>query len=363
MRVISKSVKNASVLDIKRNEREGIYNWGIDNQHPQLIDKLLQMSVTSKNCVNLVAKAIYGKSFGPKYNSVILNERGQNLNDILRIASREYAKYSNVFFLINYNLQYKVVSIEVIPSSKVRVGKTDSGGYTGTYIVSKDWSDRKEPTKEYFSYNPLKTVIQKQIESQGIKKFSGQILHIQEDSNSIYSESSINTVMREAVIQYNSQEFRLNGSEEGFLNTKIMVTQPFDSEESKRRFLDTLKNNRGSRNSGGVIVLETAQVSDDLEKELHLEDLTSPYNDKLFEYSDSQAKRNISEAFGVPSILVGDQGESVFANSGELLKSAREMLWESKEEERQLITSTLIMLVNNFEGLDIDEVELEVIKI
>lgn len=342
------NIKN-NILEVKKNEREGIYNWGIGNNHPQLVDSLYKVSVSAKNAANLVAKAIYKKSFGRDYNSIIVNSRNQNINDILRIASREYAKHNNVFFLIGYNLEGEIKSIEVIPSAKVRVGKTDDGGYTGTYKVSDAWGDRDSKVFEYDSFNPAKSVIKTQIErSKGITNYKGQILHLQQDANAIYSESDLNVVLKEAVIQMNSQEFRLNGSEEGFLNTKLAIVKPFADDESRRQFKRTLNENRGSKNSGGVIVLEASLNSDDLKEELHLADLTSPYDDKLFEYSDSQAKKNIAEAFSVPAILMGETGESVFANSGELLKQARKELDRSREEERDMIEGTIRMLMEKF---------------
>lgn len=348
MKVISKSNIKNSILAIAPDKKEGIYNWGLDNQHPNLVENLISLSVTAKNCSRQVSKALYGKGFGIDVNNIVINDKGQNINDILKIATIELGRHSNIFIRVNYNLNAQITSIQVLPTRDVRVGKKDDGGYTGYYKVSKDWAAREPEARSYHSYNPLKEVIEGQIKAVGIKNYTGQVIHIQTDPTEIYSPSDLNTVLGEALSQYNSQTFRVKGSEDGYINTKVLVTQPFESEEQKRKFLKTMESSRGVHNSSGVIVLESAMHSDDLSKELYLTDLTSPYDDELFEYSDKQSKRSIAEAFMVPSILVGDQGESVFANSGDLLKTAKEIMWQSREEERLLLERSINMLLNNF---------------
>lgn len=349
MKVLNYNNTRTDILEIRENRRDGIFNWGADNLEPQLVENLVRMSVTAKNCVSKVAKALYGKSFGSNYNTLIVNELGHSINDILRIISLQYATHKNTFIHVDYNLEAEITSIKVLESKTVRVGKRDDGGYTGTYKISNDWSDRTSNISTYYAYNPIKSVIANQIKkSGGIKKYPGQILHIQSNPNNVYTESDIEPVKRDAVLQKKSQEFRYEGSENGFMNTKVLVTNPFPDEETKRKFLKEINNNRGTENTSGVIVLETAQISDDLTKEIYLTDLTSNFNDKLFEYSDKQAKRSIAEAFNVPSILIGDTTESVFSNSGELIREASKILWEDREEDRNLIEATINTLMANF---------------
>ena len=131
-----------TVLDIKPDRRIDVFNWGLDNSFPSLIEQLINMSVTSKACIDKVAKSIYGKSFG-EIGTKIVNNDGQSLNEVLRIASREYAKHNNVFLDIGYDGTYKVKSIRVVPNTHVRKGKADDKGYSGKFIIYSNW-DRKE---------------------------------------------------------------------------------------------------------------------------------------------------------------------------------------------------------------------------
>ncbi|KQC33406.1 hypothetical protein AAU57_08825 [Nonlabens sp. YIK11] len=342
-----------NILSVKLDKRTEVYNWGLDNAFPSLIETLINLSVTSKSCVDKVAKAIYGKSFGD-VGKTIVNSDGQTLNEVLRIASREYAKHNNLYIHISYNLLFEVTAIKVLPTTNVRVGKADDLGYSGKFLVYDNWNKQDgkieaKAFKVYNKYNPIKSVIEAQIEaSGGIKSYKGQILHIQKDSNSIYSLSDLNPVMGEALLEYNSQVFRSNGAEKGFQNTKLLVTKAFDGDDERNQFRNHLKSLQGAENSGNVLLLESSSVTDDLNTQIKLEDLTSKYDDKLFQYSDEQAEKNICKAFGVPVVLVDSSNDGLFGNSGEMLKEAKKQLWESREEDRDMIEEVFQKLLSKF---------------
>ena len=342
-----------NILSIKKDKRTDVFNWGADNSFPSLLEELVNQSVTSKACIDKVAKAIYGKSFGDA-GKMIVNIDGQSLNEVLRIASREYSKHNNLFIHVGYNGEMKIKSIKVVPVTNVRVGKADDLGYSGKYVVYNNWDKQEgkvddKKFKVYDRFNPIKEVIESQINAAGtILKYKGQILHIQKDSNSIYSLSDLNPVLSEALLEKNSQTFRSRGAEKGFLNTKLMTVQPFSKEEDRRMFNRTLKDLQGAENSGNVLLLEAGAASEDLNSQVKLDDLSSKYNDKLFEYSDSQARKNIALAFGVPLGLVDVSDSSLFGNSGELLKQMNIQLWNAQEETRDMIEETFDKLLSNW---------------
>ncbi|WP_067151050.1 phage portal family protein [Pseudotamlana agarivorans] len=338
-----------NILSVKLDKRNDIYTAGNDNLFPQLIETLINISVTSKTCVDKVAKAIYGKSFG-ELGKITINKDGQTLNEVLRIASREYAKHNNLYIAVSYNLLFEITSIKVIPFTQVRIGKQDDLGYSGKYIIA-DWENKPkaESFKIYNRFNSNKTVIESQIENAGgIRNYKGQILHIQKDSNAIYSLTDLNPVLNEALLENNSQIFRSNGAEKGFQNTKLVVVQPFSNDDDRRAFRNKLKELQGAENSGNILLLESSNMSDDLDKQIKLEDLTSAYDDELFKYSDEQAEKNICKAFGVPLMLVNPSDNGMFGNSGEMLKEAKKQLFESKEEERDMIEEVFQNLMGKF---------------
>lgn len=352
-----------SKLKIKPDKRlDYLFTWGADNLYPQLVEELINSSVTAKSCVDKASKNIYGKGFG-EVGSVIVNKKGQSLNEVLRISGREYSKHNNVFIHVGYNANLDINSIQVIPASLVRLGKADDKGYSGKFIVYDNWDKTKGRinTNDFQvidRYNPNKKVIEAQISAVGgIKKYRGQILHLQQDSNAIYSLPDLNPVLGEALLEANSTTFRSRGAEQGFLNAKLMVVQPFSTAEERRKFRNTLNDLQGAENAGNVLLLESSNISDDLKNQILMEDLSNPYNDKLFEYSDKQARKNIAIAYGVPLQLVDVSESSMFGQSGELFKQARIILWESREEARMMMEEVFNSLAQRFTE-DIPELEI-----
>jgi len=360
MKLFFNQVSN-SILDIKVNKRYECFNFGSDNAFPSLIEVLIGMSVTSKTCVDRVSKAIYGKSFG-EVGKVIVNSKGQTLNEVLRIAAREYAKHNNCYLQISYDGNYEIKAIVVVPVTEVRIGKADDKGYSGKYIIYNNW-DRtkskqiKSSNFEYYDrFNPDKKVIEGQVEKSGkngkggiISDYNGQILHVSKDKTYVYSLSDLNPVLSEALLESNSQTFRSRGASKGFLNTKLLTVQPFKDDPTRKAFKKDLKDLQGAENSSEVLLLETSQMNEDIDKQIKLDDLSGEYNDKLFEYSDKQAEKSICKAFTVPLMLVSQTDNSLFGSSGEMLKEAKVQLWESREEDRDQFEEVFASLMKLFQ--------------
>lgn len=345
---------SGSILDVKVDKRNECFNFGIDNAYPSMVEALINMSVTSKTCVDRVSKAIYGHSFG-EVGKVVINSDGQSLNEVLRISAREYSKHNICYLQISYNLNYEITSLVPVPVAWVRVGKADDKGYSGKYLIYDNWdkSKGKRINSNYFTvidkFNPREDVIEGQIEAAGtIVDYNGQLLQIQKESAFVYSLSDLNPVLSEALLESNSQTFRSRGSQKGFLNTKILATQPFKDDEDRKEFKKDLNGVRGADNSSEVVLMESSQQSDDLSKQIFIGDLSSPYNDKLFEYSDGQAEKNICKAFTVPLVLVNPSDNSMFGNSGEMLKQAKLQLWESREEDRDQLEEVFQKLMESY---------------
>ena len=359
-----------SLLNIKVDKRNECYNWGNDNAFPSLVDALIDLSVTAKTCWDRCAKSIYGKSFGDNGN-VIVNSKGQTLNELLRIAARQYAKFNNIFIHLVYNGLYEIKGISVISATDVRVGKSDDNGYSGKYIVYDNWDKNKgkkiqsNDFKICYKFNPDPKIVKKQILGDGngtIEAYKGQILHIKKDDTKVYSMSDIGSVLSEALLESNSQTFRSRGANKGFLNTKLLTVPPFKDEDIRKEFKNDLNELRGAEGSNDVLLLETSTQSDDVSKQIDLSDLSGTYNDKLFEYSDKQAEKNICKAFTVPLMLVSQTDNSLFGSSGEMIKEAKLQLWESREEDREQIEAAFKTLLIYFDKEKINDVDLKIIN-
>ena len=344
----------SDALVVREDKREEVYNFGLDNLYPDTIENLVNSSVTSKLCVDLAAKAIYGGSFGDEIGNTIVNKEGHTLNQILRISSKEYAKHGNCYIHFGYNADLKINSIKVLPTAYMRVGKSDDLGYSGKLVEYTNWNSTsnriiKKKFKVYDRFNPNKKVLETQIEAAGsIMKYKGQVLHLKGDTNDVYGISDLNTVLYEALLEANSQKFRANNSENGFLSTKLMVVKPFEKEEERNQFKSSLKTMQGADNTGKILLMESSSPTDALTEQIRLEDLTSEYNDRLFEYSDNIAEKNICKAFNIPTFLVNGSDSGIFGNSGELVRQGRAMLFESQSESRDMIEEAFRRVLKNW---------------
>lgn len=343
----------SDALSVKEDKREEVYNFGLDNLYPDTIENLVNSSVTSKLCVDLAAKSIYGGSFG-ELGAIVVNNEGQTLNQVTRIASKEYAKHGNCYIHIGYNGDLKINSIKVLPTTMMRVGKSDDLGYSGKIVEFENWDSSshrivKKKFKVYDRFNSNKSVLTAQIEAAGsILKYKGQVLHLKGDTNDVYGISDLNTVLYEALLEGNSQKFRANNSENGFLSTKLMVVRPFEKDEERMAFKRSLKQLQGADNTGKILLMESTNANDDLNAQIKLEDLTSEYNDSLFEYSDKIAEKNICKAFNIPTFLVNGSESGIFGNSGELVRQGRMMLFESQAETRDMFEENLRKIFSNW---------------
>lgn len=344
---------SSDILDIKKDKRTEVFNWGLDNAHPSLIEGLISNSVTARTAANKVSKAIYGKGF-EAVGTLVVNSTGQTLNQLLRISSKQFAKHNNVFWRFTYNGDLKIKTINLVRTKDVRVGKADDKGYSGKFVKYNNWDKqlkRIEPSQ--FSYidtfNALESVVAAQIEAAGgISQYKGQILHIQKDSTEVYSESDLLPVLDEALLEANSQKFRSRGSAKGFLNIKIMVVKPFSDDEDRQAFKRTLESAQGAENAGKVVLLESNTITGNLKEEYGLDDLSSQYNDTLFKYSDEQAKINIALAFEIPRALLDLSDNTLFGDSAAMITSMRSILWDSRAEDREMFEEAINLVGANW---------------
>ena len=345
---------SGSILNVKLDKRTDVYKFGKDNAFPSLVEALINMSVTAKNCTDRVAKAIYGGSFGDK-GKVVVNAKGETLNEVFRNSVRQYSKHNNAFIHIGYDANFDYSSVDVIPVTYGRIGHADDKGYSGKIVVYNNWdrSEGKVVSRSFIKahrFSKNKLIVEKQVAATkgGIQSYYGQIIHIKKESAFVYALTDYNTVLGEMLLEHNSQTFRSRGASRGFLNAKLLVTQPFKDSTARDVFYEELDSVSGAENSSEVIHLEAQQVTDDLDKQFKLVDLSSEYNDKLFEYSDKRAENNICKAGSVPLILVTPSDSNLFGDSGVVLKEAKLQLWESRLEDRNQFEEVFNEIADGF---------------
>ena len=331
-------------LSIKYNKSDEIYNWGDDNAYPSLIKTLIGSSVSAKRCVDLNAKYIYGKGFEFGGKTTIVNKEGNTLNELFREASKEFSRQNNLFFHVNYNALFEITSVKLLPSTNVRIGKSDSTGYSGKFVVYDNWDKKKNKSidkKAFVSidrFNPLASVIEAQVEaSGGWNKYKGQILHIQADLDDIYSLSDADCVLHRMDAEFSAGVYASTGLRFGFFGSQIFTTLPFSDDQERDEFEKAIHALQGMEAKRRILLLEANNASDDLTKQFDIKNIDDNIDADKYEKTEMLSSDAIITAFGVPAILVKKSDNSVFGNSGELIVQAKLQLWEEKEEERMII--------------------------
>lgn len=377
---------------VKFDSNLGIYHNGVDNAYPERVERHINNSATAKPAAKLFKKYIVGNGFGDDLDKIIVHkEKNITLRKFLQKIAHSYAYQNGVFIHVNYNLNYKITSIDVLPFKHCRVGKKDDKDYNGKILVYDNWNGEsgkldRNKIKVIDVYNPDAKVIQSQIEkAKGIDNYKGQILFFNPE-DAIYPLSHIDNVMNDADSEFRAGIFKNLSLRKGFFGKRIVITPPMvdgelrrpetelsQSELEEKRLAETERENFkknmqsfiGADNVDGMLHLEMEFEGDDIEKSIKFIDVQTNINDKLFEYTEKSASNNIRKAYGnIPSILIENPESSVFGQSGQMLTNAKIFYQEQTEEDRDVQENEILNpIMGNFEGFVMPEGGLKIKKL
>lgn len=353
------------------NKSAEIYSNDTDNAYPERMDRLISNSVTAKSAADIMMQYLLGKGYGSELDNFIVNkDKGLKLIDFADDVSNDLVKQRGVFIHVNWNALYQISDMRVIPFAWCRVGSMDSNDYAGKIAISKEWSERKQKKIQLVDvYNPLKKVIDAQVEKAGgWENYKGQILFINMDSSLIYPLSRIDAVAEDCDSEAQAATYKNRLLRKGFFGTTIVTTRPLIGEgvdeyidgklnpeylrqDSERKiFQDAIKKTLGAENVGGVLCLEMDFAGEDISKAIDVKQIDSKINDQLFSYTENSIRENILIAFNnLPSGLVKTSDNSLFGNSGGAIKEMKLTYWENTTKERNLLTNTLNGLLARME--------------
>tara|TARA_R110002167_G_scaffold81296_3_gene222683 strand:+ start:439 stop:1644 length:1206 start_codon:yes stop_codon:yes gene_type:complete len=357
---------------------------GEENDYPERVERLIDNSITAKQCRKLFRQFLTGKGFGEELNKVYVHPKKQTtLLEFLNNFNREFSTHGGVFVHVMYNIDGNPVWYDVIPYTDARKGKKDSKDYNGKFAIYKDWSDvKKGDIKWLDNFNPEPKIVQDQIlKDKGINKYKGQLFYFN-PSNTDYPLAHIHPVMNDADSEFRSGVFKNKSLRKGFFGKNILVTPPridpnltrvpvamlSDEERAELQHQETaagsvsetLKGFVGVENHEGFMSLEMEFEGDSIDKAIKHIKIESDIDDKLFAYTESSSSNNIRKSYNnVPLILVdSSDAKSLFGNSGEAVVQAKLFYQEQTEEERMMIEQCLKKLFKNY-----DKVNTEALKI
>ena len=352
--------------------RANIYKSGIDNLYPQRIERIERNSPTAKSCRNKVIKYSFGKGIS-KINKVIVNEdKKTNFLEFHRNWMESLCTHRGVFvnviwkpshplkeddkgqITINKKVKEYEAFFKVLPYSYCRLGKPDSNDKSAKVAVCDDWENANKDLAsiQYIDmFNPDPRVIQQQIEkAKGIKEYKGQVLFFNMD-NSVYPLATIDQAYLDADSEYRAA-LRINNLQRyGVSESNIFLTKPlntydkkpedtgFDPIEAKNAkdyedtVLEIIKKSKGVEKAGTSTHIEVPEEIE-LKDFMHIVDITPKVDAEMFTVTTKGNSNNIRRAYDVPPILDDQTDNSIFGNSGELLKQGKIELQENCEDIR-----------------------------
>lgn len=343
-----------------------IFKNGVDNNYAELVEDAIDNSVTASRCVETISDFIVGKGFGEDLNKIIVHkEKETTLLQFLQDIANSIAKHKGVYIHCNYDGNYDIKDMDVLPFIDARVGKADDNDYSGKINLCKDWADKKlsKNSKEIDVYNSNKKVIEKQVEkAKDLKKYNGQVFFFK-FGKFTYPLSPIHPAINDALSESQASLFKFNSLTKGFFGKTLVVTKPlvddtlkdsdpdeYRSQESERdSFKKTIKSFIGADNAEGVLHVEMEFESDKIEDEFYIKQVDSNINDKLFAHTETSVANNICTVYKVPPILIRQKDGSMFAASGEMLYQSKLFVQEQTTNYRMNAEQIVNKLMSRFQ--------------
>lgn len=360
MRVKDLKKNSNKRIDIRYLQQLGIQAYGEDNLYPQTLKNIVSASSTGSECADRFADFIEGNGFREvSFSEYVVNRKGDTADDIHTLVCRDIADYGGLALHVNYNILGEIVELQHIPFENCRLVEEDDNGYVAKIAIHPDWTGQKtrkgiriKTSKENVDYinvfNPIKSVVQAQIEAAGgIEYYKGQVLWVSMAGKQTYPTGKADRVITEMSTDEGLSNIKLRNVRNNFLPAGMMVSKKGssirydeqgnevkDKKEEDSGFSDAILMLQGDVNSNKIMEVEIEAE----EEEPKFVPITIQNYDKEFTVTDASVVERIYSAYGQEPwycIRVGKVGFS-----GDILEDAFEYYNSIVSKQQRLIERT-----------------------
>lgn len=360
MRVKDLKKNSNKRIDIRYLQQLGIQAYGEDNLYPQTLKNIVSASSTGSECADRFADFIEGNGFREvSFSEYVVNRKGDTADDIHALVCRDIADYGGLALHVNYNILGEIVELQHIPFENCRLLEEDDNGYVAKIAIHPDWSGCKtrkgariKISKENVDYidvfNPIKSVVQAQIEAAGgVEYYKGQVLWVSMAGKQTYPTGKADRVITEMSTDEGLSNIKLRNVRNNFLPAGMMVSKKGssirydeqgnevkDKKEEDSGFSDAILMLQGDINSNKIMEVEIEAE----EEEPKFVPITIQNYDKEFTVTDASVVERIYSAYGQEPwycIRVGKVGFS-----GDILEDAFEYYNSIVSKQQRLIERT-----------------------
>ncbi len=314
----------------------GIMQFGEKNDYPNVIEKLIQGSVTASSVADIYARFLTGLGFeNEAINEVVVSKdiRGKEIKmkDILRQAAFSISRFNGVWLKVRPTGEFKFKMPEVLPFKNCRFYKPDDSGYISQMAYYDNWPKdegqkfKKEDIRTYPLFNPTPEAILHQCDK-NIRKHPGQVYFHFFDNSYLYPLSPFDSVYLDADSEWQLSIYQNRELRNGFMLRHIMRVEEPDSEDDAAKLREKVRGMQGA--DGDRLLLMSDQIDPETGEirsvgAFKLDKVESNINDKLFEsYHDNIANRIRKANKALPSVLIDYDESKLGTTSGEAVVQA-----------------------------------------
>ena len=380
-------VKKDNVFD----KTLSVFKNGHDNQYPERMDRLINNSVTAKTSANIMAQYLLGKGFGAVDNFIVDQQKQTKFIEFADDASNSKVKQKGLFIHVNWNANFNISGIKMLPFTDCRLGKKDDYEYNGKIAYSKDWTKAKSTNIKLFDvFNDDQIIIESQVRKASgnekkplsindWSKYKGQILYVNDENEYTYPTSRFDSVALDCDSEYLASVFKNRTLRRGFFGKMVAVTRPMidknisqyiniEGQQSlnpeyqlavseKEKFDQVTKSFLGAENADGLLHVQLDWEHEKLDDAIKFVKIDSDFNDKQFAYTEESIRKNILVAANNLPVGLVQASEGIFTQSGSALLEMKQSYWENTTKERNSLTSTFNYLLARFEGYEGGNIE------
>lgn len=342
----------------------GFMAFGDKNDYPQIIEKIINGSVTAKAAAGVMAKFLVGSGFeNEDINSIMVGRDPRNkavtLLGLLRQAALSVAYYNGFYIHVNPNLDRVIGNARVLPFKNCRFSKMDDWGYSAKIGVYDNWSkegvsgNKKKPVW-YPVFNTNEKAFASLIaDAGGPEKFKGMIYFQSFDEQYFYPLSPFDPCYLDADTEQQIAVFKNNAIRNGFTK-KLLARIAAESDEEFDKIAEAIKKMLGADGDNAVMLEAdvdpaTGKISKD--NDLALDYIDSSINDKLFENWEKNLANNIRKSvLAIPAVLIDYEESKLGSTSGEAIIQATNFYNAMTQDYRALISQSFREIFSRFDN-------------
>jgi hypothetical protein len=343
----------------------GLMFFGENNDYPQLMEKLINGSVTAKTSANVYAKFLAGAGFeNEKINKIEVgtDARGKKITvqSLLRDFTKSLSRNQGSYIHCNFNLDIKIVNVHLKPFKNCRFAIPDDTGYNAKVVMHDNWEkdkDKKYKSKDVKNFNVFnvneKAFIAEIDEAKGIDNYKGQIFFLFTDNEYFYPLSNYDEVYLDCDTESQMALFKNRQCRNGFFKKTILRIQESLTKERKAGLAESARASLGVDGDGLWIIEdevgEDGGFSDSTG--FKFEQLDSDLEDDRFKEWPKELANNIRKAAkGVPAILIDYEDNKLSGTSGEAIIQATNFYNAITLDDRVEVEEAFEEIFKNFDN-------------